>query len=53
MMNSDKQNQARELQMREAALAYERFLNSNPEERAAMEDWETAPRVDAIEPAGF
>jgi hypothetical protein len=49
-MNSDKQDRARELAMREAALAYERLMSSNPEERLAMEEWEAAPLVDSIEP---
>lgn len=50
-MNSDKEKQDRELQMRAAALAYERFLSSNLDERVAMEEWETAPLVDSIEPS--
>ena len=35
---------------REAAGQYQKFLNENPEERAAMEVWESAPLVDEIEP---
>lgn len=34
---------------REAALAYRQFLHDHPEERAAMEGWESAPLVDDIE----
>jgi hypothetical protein len=37
------------MQMREAALDYERFMIGNPAERAQMEEWETAPLVDSIE----
>ena len=32
-----------------AALAYQEFLRENPEERAAMEVWESAPLVDDVE----
>jgi hypothetical protein len=35
---------------KEAAVVYQQFLEDNPEERAAMEGWETAPMVDEIEP---
>lgn len=35
---------------KEAAVVYQQFLEDNPEERAAMEGWETAPLVDDIEP---
>ena len=35
---------------REAAEAYQQFLYKNPEERAAMEVWESAPLVNEIEP---
>ena len=35
---------------REAAVVYQEFLDKNPEERAAMEVWESAPLVDDIEP---
>jgi hypothetical protein len=35
---------------REAAAAYQQFLNENPEVRAAMEVWESAPLVDEVEP---
>lgn len=34
---------------REAAGLYQQFLQENPEERAAMEVWESAPLVDDIE----
>lgn len=35
---------------REAAVVYREFLDKNPEERAAMEVWESAPLSDEIEP---
>ncbi len=35
---------------REAAVEYQQFLRENPEERAAMEVWESAPLVDDVEP---
>jgi hypothetical protein len=35
---------------RVAAVAYQQFLEDNPDERTAMEVWESAPLVDAIEP---
>ena len=35
---------------RAAAVEYQRFLDSNPDERAAMEAWQAAPLVDDIEP---
>jgi hypothetical protein len=35
---------------REAATTYQQFLHANPEERVAMEVWESAPLVDEIEP---
>ena len=35
---------------REAAGQYQQFLHENPEERAALEIWESAPLVDEIEP---
>ena len=44
----EKEHLARE--HRAAASAYQRFLGENPEERAAMEVWESAPLVDDIEP---
>jgi hypothetical protein len=34
---------------REAALAYRQFLHDHPEERAAMEGWESARLVDDVE----
>ena len=44
----EKEHRARE--NRASAVAYQRFLEDNPEERAAMEVWESAPLVDEIEP---
>lgn len=44
----EKEHRARE--HRAAAGAYQRFLDANPEERAAMEAWGSAPLVDDIEP---
>jgi len=35
---------------REAAVAYRQFLQDNPEERAAMEVWESAPLSENVEP---
>lgn len=35
---------------REAAGLYQQFLQENPEARAAMELWESAPLVDEVEP---
>jgi predicted CopG family antitoxin len=35
---------------RAAAVEYQQFLQENPEERSAMEVWESAPLVDDIEP---
>jgi hypothetical protein len=40
----------RERQLREAAQTYEQFLHKNPVEREAMEEWESAPLTDTIEP---
>ena len=37
-------------QHREAATTYQQFLQENPEERMAMEVWESAPLVDEVEP---
>jgi len=34
---------------RDAALAYRQFLNDHPEEKEAMEAWESAPLVNQIE----
>ncbi|BET69529.1 hypothetical protein ASA1KI_44470 [Opitutales bacterium ASA1] len=39
----------RDRQFREAARAYEAFLRENPEEREAMEVWESAPLTDSVE----
>lgn len=35
---------------REAAVVYQEFLRENPQERAAMEVWESAPLVAEVEP---
>ena len=35
---------------REAARSYQAFLQQNPDERAAMEVWESAPLADSVEP---
>ena len=35
---------------REAANLYQQFLYENPEERAAMEVWESAPLNESVEP---
>jgi predicted CopG family antitoxin len=44
----EKEHRARE--NRASAVAYQQFLEDNPDERAAMEVWESAPLVDEIEP---
>jgi hypothetical protein len=44
----EKEHQARE--NRTAAVIYQQFLEDNPEERAAMEGWESAPLVNDVEP---
>lgn len=44
----EKEHRTRE--HRAAAGLYQQFLNENPEERAAMEVWESAPLVNEIEP---
>ncbi len=44
----EKEHRARE--NRASAVAYQRFLEDNPDERSAMEVWESAPLVDEIEP---
>jgi len=44
----EKEHRARE--NRASAAVYQQFLEDNPEERAAMEVWESAPLVDQIEP---
>jgi predicted CopG family antitoxin len=33
-----------------SAIAYQQFLDGSPDERAAMEAWESAPLVDDLEP---
>jgi predicted CopG family antitoxin len=43
----EKEHRARE--HHSAAVVYQQFLEKNPEERAAMEVWESAPLVDDIE----
>ena len=35
---------------RAAAVDYQQFLDNNPDERSAMEAWQSAPLVDDIEP---
>jgi len=35
---------------RAAAVVYQQFLEDDPDERAALEVWESAPLVDDIEP---
>jgi predicted CopG family antitoxin len=44
----EKEHRARE--NRASAVVYQQFLEDNPDERAAMEVWESAPLVDEIEP---
>jgi predicted CopG family antitoxin len=44
----EKEHRARE--NRTSAVVYQQFLEDNPDERAAMEVWESAPLVDEIEP---
>jgi len=44
----EKEHRARE--NRASAVVYKQFLEDNPDERAAMEVWESAPLVDEIEP---
>ena len=43
----ERENRARALPA--AARAYQRFLEETQDERAAMETWESAPLVDAVE----
>lgn len=43
----EREHQARE--HRAAATAYQRFLDENPDERSAMEIWESGPLVDDVE----
>ena len=40
----------RSRQLNESARAYEQFLRDNPDEREAMEVWESAPLSENIEP---
>jgi hypothetical protein len=44
----EKEHRARE--NRAAAGLYQQFLRDNPEELAAMEEWESAPLSDEVEP---
>ena len=44
----EKEHRVRE--HRAAANVYQQFLGGNPDERAAMEVWESAPLVDDVEP---
>ena len=44
----EREHRARE--HRAAAGLYQQFLQENPEERAAMEVWESAPLVNDVEP---
>lgn len=44
----EKEHRARE--NRASAEVYQQFLDDNPDERAAMEVWESAPLVDEVEP---
>jgi hypothetical protein len=44
----EKEHRARE--NKAAAMTYQQFLEDNPDERAAMEVWESAPLVGEIEP---
>ena len=44
----EREHRARE--NRAAATSYRQFLEGNPDERAAMEVWESAPLVDDVEP---
>ena len=44
----EKEHRARE--NRASAVVYQQFLEDTPDERAAMEVWESAPLVDDIEP---
>jgi predicted CopG family antitoxin len=44
----EKEHRARENSA--SAVVYYQFLEDNPDERAAMEVWESAPLVDEIEP---
>ncbi len=44
----EKEHRARE--NRASAVVYQQFLEDNPDERAALEVWESAPLIDEIEP---
>lgn len=44
----EKEHRAR--QLHESAQTYEQFLREHPEEREAMEVWESAPLSNTIEP---
>jgi len=44
----EREHRARE--NKAAAVIYQQFLQDNPDERAAMEVWESAPLVDEVEP---
>ena len=44
----EKEHRARK--NRASAVVYQQFLEDNPDERAAMEVWESAPLVDEVEP---
>lgn len=44
----EREHRARE--NRAAAGLYQQFLQQNPEERAALEVWESAPLSDGVEP---
>ncbi len=43
----EREHRARE--HRAAAVAYQQFLDENPDERSAMEVWESGPLVDEVE----
>lgn len=49
-MNPDLPAERSEKPMKKAAQAYVIFWCDNPNERAAMQAWESAPLVDFIEP---
>jgi predicted CopG family antitoxin len=44
----EKEHRARE--NKASAVAYQQFLEDNPDERAAMDVWESAPLVEEVEP---
>jgi len=35
---------------RASAVVYQQFLRENPDEQSAIEEWESAPLVDEVEP---